>query len=144
MIFAKVIAPFCATGSEIGIGALNAFGVGVEEGFGAVVADAVGAAVAVAVGVGAGVAVAVGVADGIGETFTPLFQTNFDPDLTHVYFTPLLTDTKPFFEHVAPAFGAAPTALSLIKPIASIADSKYAIRLFTEIDSHTTSVKCKD
>jgi len=32
MIFAKVIAPFCATGSEIGIGALNAFGVGLEEG----------------------------------------------------------------------------------------------------------------
>jgi len=97
MIFAKVIAPFCATGSEIGIGALNAFGVGVEEGFGAVVADVVGA----------GVAVAVGVADETDETFTPLFQSNFDPDLTHVYFTPLLTDTKPFFGHVAPALGAA-------------------------------------
>jgi hypothetical protein len=45
----------------------------------------------VAVGVGVGVGVAVGVGVGVGVAFltaTPLFQTNFFPDLTQVYLIP--------------------------------------------------------
>jgi hypothetical protein len=47
--------------------------------------------VAVGVGVGVGVAVGVGVGVGVGVAFltaTPLFQTNFFPDLTQVYLIP--------------------------------------------------------
>jgi hypothetical protein len=51
--------------------------------------------VAVGVGVGVGVGVSVGVGVGVGEgvgvaflTATPLFQTNFFPDLMQVYLIP--------------------------------------------------------
>ena len=55
----------------------NFVGVGVGEG------------VAVAEGVGVGVAEGVGVATGTGcLTATPLFHTNFFPDLTQVYLIP--------------------------------------------------------
>ena len=62
---------------------------GVGEGVGAGVGDAD------AEGVGVGVATAVGVAVGVGDLvgtgflmLTPLFQTNFLPDLTQVYLIP--------------------------------------------------------
>lgn len=38
---------------------------------------------------------------------TPLFQTNFLPDLTQVYFFPAVTVVAPAFVHVAPALTAA-------------------------------------
>jgi len=96
-IFENVISPFCATGSEIGIGALNAFGVGDEEGFGAVVADVVGAGVAAVPCMG----------DAGFATSEPLSQTNFFPDLTHVNFLLAAIEVEPSFGHVAPALGAA-------------------------------------
>jgi hypothetical protein len=61
--------------------------VGVGEGDG----EAVGVGVAEAVGVGVAEAVGVGDAELVGVGFfmlTPLFQTNFLPDLTQVYLIP--------------------------------------------------------
>ena len=51
----------------------------------------VGVGVGDGVGVGEGVGVRVGVGEGVGVTFltaTPLFQTNFLPDLIQVYLIP--------------------------------------------------------
>jgi hypothetical protein len=74
-------------------------GVGVGVGFG------------VGVGVGSGVGVAVGVATGVGFTagltVTPLPQTNFFPDLIHVYFLPAAIEELPAFVHFIPVFASA-------------------------------------
>jgi hypothetical protein len=76
-MFAKVIVPFCATGSVTGIAATGT----------------------VVVVVGGTVVVG-------ADTVTPLFQTNFFPLATQVYFlTPTVT-VLPFGEQVVPAFGA--------------------------------------
>ena len=49
----------------------------------------VGVGVALGVGKGVGVDVALGVGEGVGVALTtPLFHTNFFPDLTHVYLIP--------------------------------------------------------
>ena len=40
-------------------------------------------------------------------TFTPLFQTNFLPDLTHVNVLPDATEVIPALLHLAPALAAA-------------------------------------
>jgi hypothetical protein len=97
----------------VGVGVLVGVGVGVLDGVG------VGVGVGVCAGVAAGVAdvdsvgdgVTSGVADavceGVGVTFTttPLFQTNFLPDFTQVYFLPLYICVAFNFVHVAPGFG---------------------------------------
>jgi hypothetical protein len=58
-------------------------GVGVGVGIG------VGTGVGVGVGVTSGAGVGIGVTAGVGFfTATPLFQTNFFPDLTQVYLIP--------------------------------------------------------
>ena len=65
--------------------------VGVREGDGDGEAVGVGVGVGEAVGVGVGEAVGVGVGEAVGVGFfmlTPLFQTNFLPDLTQVYLIP--------------------------------------------------------
>ena len=84
-------------------------GVFVSTGVGEGVGVAVGAAEAV--GVGEGTTTGVGDGDGIGFTTgfteTPLFQTNFFPDLTHVYFFPARVEVAPTFTHLDPAFGVA-------------------------------------
>jgi len=76
----------------------------------------VGVAVSVGVGVGAGVGAGVGstglntgFGDGFGTalTSTPLFQTSFVPDLTHVNFLPDAVAVVPALVHLAPAFTAA-------------------------------------
>jgi hypothetical protein len=64
----------------------------------------------VAVGVGVGVGVAVGVGVGVGVAFltaTPLFQTNFFPDLTQVYLIPDDVLVFPSVLHVVPGLTAA-------------------------------------
>ena len=79
------------------------------------VSSGVGAGVGVGVGVGVlsgvGVAIGVGEATGVGLTTgftnTPLFQTNFLPDLIHVYFFPAIVEVAPTFAHADPALGAA-------------------------------------
>ncbi len=66
-------------------------------------------------GAGVGVGVGVGVRDGDagGNGFgaalmvTPLLQTSFFPDLTHVNFLPDAVAVDPAFVHLAPALGAA-------------------------------------
>jgi hypothetical protein len=66
--------------------------------------------VAVGVGVGVGVAVGVGVGVGVGVAFltaTPLFQTNFFPDLTQVYLIPDDVLVFPSVLHVVPGLTAA-------------------------------------
>ena len=74
----------------------NFVGVGVGEG----VADAEG--------VGVGVAEGVGVATGTGcLTATPLFHTNFFPDLTQVYLIPDDVLVLPSTLHVVPGLTAA-------------------------------------
>ena len=61
-------------------------------------------------------AVGDGVAAGVGvTTFTPLSQTNFLPDLIHVYLNPLLVAVVPALVHVAPALGAAALATPVSK-----------------------------
>jgi hypothetical protein len=42
-----------------------------------------------------------------GFTETPLFQTNFFPDFTHVYFLPARVDVAPSFTHLDPVLGEA-------------------------------------
>jgi hypothetical protein len=74
------------------------------------VAVGVGVAVGLGVGVGVGVGVAVGVAKGVGVTFltaTPLFQTNFLPDLTQVYLIPDDVLVFPSTLQAVPGFTAA-------------------------------------
>jgi len=50
-----------------------------------------------------------GFGDGFGAAViaTPLFQTSFVPDLTHVNFLPAAVAVAPAFVHLAPALGAA-------------------------------------
>jgi hypothetical protein len=81
---------------------------GVGEGVGAGVGDAD------AEGVGVGVATAVGVAVGVGDLvgtgflmLTPLFQTNFLPDLTQVYLMPADVLVWPCLLQEVPGFAAA-------------------------------------
>ncbi len=70
-------------------------------------------AIGVGVGVGVGVTSGVGVGEGVGvglttgTTFTPLFQTNFFPDLRQVYFKPLLIEVDPTLLQLCPLFTAA-------------------------------------
>jgi hypothetical protein len=83
---------------------VNAFGVGV--GAGDAVADGL------RVGVGSvdedWEAEGVGAATGFGFLITtPLFQTSFFPDLTHVNFLPAAVAVDPALVHLAPALGAA-------------------------------------
>jgi hypothetical protein len=68
----------------------------------------------VGVVIGVGTAVWVGVGDGVGlftgagfGSATPLFQTNFFPLFTHVYFLPLYVEVAPAFEHFVPGATAA-------------------------------------
>ena len=68
-------------------GSLQTVGVGVGVGVALAVGKGVGVGVGVALGVGVGVGV--GVATGAGFlAATPLFHTNFLPDLTQVYLIP--------------------------------------------------------
>ena len=76
----------------IGIGALKDTFVGGAEG----VAEGVGIGVAEGVGVGVGLTIA-----------TPLFHSNFFPDLTQVNFIPATTEVAPAFVQGAPADGEA-------------------------------------
>jgi hypothetical protein len=50
-----------------------------------------------------------GFGDGFGAalTATPLFQTSFVPDLTHVNFLPDAVAVVPALVHLAPALGVA-------------------------------------
>ena len=63
--------------------------------------------------VGVGATSGIGVGEGVdvgfttGTTFTPLFQTNFFPDLMQVYFTPLVVDVAPTLLQLCPLFTAA-------------------------------------
>ncbi len=80
--------------------------VGVGEGVGVGVGDAD----AEGVGVTTDVGVAVGVGDLVGTGFfmlTPLFQTNFLPDLTQVYLIPAEVLVWPCLLHEVPGFTAA-------------------------------------
>jgi hypothetical protein len=64
----------------------------------------------VGVGVGVGVDVGVGVGVGVGVAFltaTPLFHTNFFPDLTQVYLIPDDVLVFPSVLHVVPGLTAA-------------------------------------
>jgi hypothetical protein len=78
--------------------------------------------VAIGVGVGVGIRVGAGVGVGVGSTglntgfgdgfgaaliATPLFQTSFVPDLTHVNFFPDAVAVVPALAHLAPALGVA-------------------------------------
>jgi hypothetical protein len=86
------------------------------------------------VGVGddvtSGVFVGVGVGVGFttGTIFTPLFHTNFFPDLTQVYFTFLLTEMLPTLLQLCPAFTAA-VAVELI-PTTKITENSVIARYF--------------
>lgn len=74
------------------------------------VGEGVGVGGGVGVGVGVGLGAGVGIGLGVGVAFlttTPLFQSNFFPDLMQVYFLPLYVLTMPCFEQTDPAFGGA-------------------------------------
>ena len=69
----------------------------------------VGEVEGVGVGVGVGEGEGVGVSEGVGsgrETFTPLLQTNFLPDLMQVYFKPLTVDVVPTLVQELPCLTA--------------------------------------
>ena len=75
-----------------------------------------GVGVGVADGVGEGVGSGDGDGEGEGVGFatgdgfliaTPLFQTSFFPDLTHVNFLPAAVAVDPALVHLAPALGVA-------------------------------------
>ena len=88
-------------------GVFVSIGVGVGE------VEGVGFGVGVGVGEGEGVGVSEGVGSG-RETFRPLLQTNFLPDLMQVYFKPLTVDVVPIFLQALPCL-TAPQALFVIK-----------------------------
>jgi len=88
--------------------------IGIGITIGAALVEGVGVGVGVAEGVGIGVAegVGVGVAEGVGvgvglTIATPLFHSNFFPDLTQVNFIPATTEVAPAFVQGAPADGEA-------------------------------------
>jgi hypothetical protein len=84
--------------------ALNSTGLTLGVGVGV----AVGLGVGVAVGVGStGLKTGLGVGFGAALTATPLFQTSFVPDLTHVNFFPDAVAVVPALAHLAPALGVA-------------------------------------
>ncbi len=93
----------------VGVGVLVGVGdgVGVGVGVGVCVGVAAGVADVDCVGDGVTSGVADAVCEGVGVTFTttPLFQTNFLPDFTQVYFLPLYICVAFNFVHVAPGFG---------------------------------------
>ena len=67
----------------------------------------VGVGIGVAEGVGVGDPVRVAEGDGVGTTtVTPLFQSNFLPLFTQVYFLPPAVIVWPTFLQALPAFGA--------------------------------------
>ena len=74
---------------------------GVGVGVGVEVGDGDGEGVGVAVGVGVEVGVGVG-----RETFTPLLQTSFFPDLMQVYFKPLTDEVAPNLAQELPCLTA--------------------------------------
>ena len=87
-----------------------------SKAFLAVALNSTGLTVGVGVGVGTGVGVGVGstglntgFGDGFGAALiaTPLFQTSFVPDLTHVNFFPDAVAVVPALLHFAPALGVA-------------------------------------
>ena len=87
------------------IGSVVGVGVGVAEGVG--VAGGVGVAEDEGVGVGKGI--------GVGrETFTPLPQTSFLPDLTQVNFMPFAIELAPTFLHESPCLTAADTEAGIV------------------------------
>jgi hypothetical protein len=97
---------------------------GFASGVGAGVTEGVGVAVTIGVGEAAGV----GVAEGRGtETFTPLFQINFLPDLTHVNFFPFAVVVVPTFLQGAPALGV---LAALVGNIAREIKTKAARAIF--------------
>jgi hypothetical protein len=109
---------------------MNGFasGVGVGVGEGVTVGVGVGVAVGVGATVGVGEVAGVGVAEGTGtETFTPLFQINFLPDLTHVNFFPLAVVVVPTFLQGAPALGV---LAALVGNIAREIKTKAARAIF--------------
>ncbi len=110
--------------SSFGVGAVVGVGEGVGIGSGVGVGDGVGS--------GNGVGVGFGVTTGAGFLIaTPLFQTSFVPDLTHVYFLPDAVAVDPAFEHLAPAFGTAAWSGVARVRIKTIASPKYLLRCIT-------------
>ena len=64
-----------------------------------------------------------------GFTEIPLFQTNFFPDFTHVYFLPARVDVAPSFTHLDPALGEAACSGEPIRA-SDITDAIIAKRFF--------------
>jgi hypothetical protein len=101
-----VIAPFCGTGSVIGIGNFAEIVWGVSDGVG------------------------VGAFDAEFVIATPLSQTNFLPDLTQVNFFVAVELVKPALLHAAPADGdAAKTVVGSKRDATKIAADAKAIFL---------------
>jgi hypothetical protein len=97
----------------------------------------VGVGVGVTVGVGVGITSGVGEGVGVGLTtgtiFTPLFHTNFFPDLMQVYFTPLVVDVAPNLLQLCPLFTAA-DAIEKFPAIISTADIEIAENFLPNMD----------
>ena len=91
----------------------------------------VGVGEADGVGITSGVAVGVGLTT--GTTFTPLFHTNFFPDLTQVYFTPFVVDVAPNLLQLCPLFTAA-DAIEKFPAIISTADIEIAENFLPNMD----------
>jgi hypothetical protein len=88
---------------------------------GRTIGSGVGVGVGTVVGVALTLTVESGAGDGLGEvvgvsgfTATPLFQTNFFPDLIHVYFFPPEVVVVPTFLQEPPDFTAADTGVMKI------------------------------
>ena len=91
----------------------------------------VGVGEADGVGITSGVAVGVGLTT--GTTFTPLFHTNFFPDLMQVYFTPFVVDVAPNLLQLCPLFTAA-DAIEKFPAIISTADIEIAENFLPNMD----------
>jgi hypothetical protein len=105
-------------------------GVGVGVGVGETVGG-VGVGVGVASGVGVGVRVGVGFAT--RTIFTPLFHTNFFPDLMQVYLIPLLVEVAPALLQLCPAFTAA-DATEKFPAIIRAVDIEIAMNFLPSMD----------
>jgi len=104
---------------------VSTIGAGVGVGVGVEVGSGVGEGVDSGNGVGVGVGVGVAVTTGVGFLIaTPLFQTSFVPDLTHVNFLPDAVAVDPAFMHFDPAFTAANDGAATKEIIRAIAKTK--------------------
>ena len=120
--FSNKSSKFFGVGADAG----DCFGVEEIEGLGVALGDDEGDGMGVKLGSGVGEALIAGLGEGVGVDFgvalatTPLFHTNFLPDLTQVKVLPLDTSLVPTLGQELPALGLAASATVNVERISAV------------------------